>query len=52
MKPPVKPSVPARGRKKYSKPVLKTYGAIRSLTRNVGVQAVTADGAGFKSKTS
>lgn len=38
-------------RKAYSKPVLKRYGTVRTLTRNIDNKAVTADGGGQKSKT-
>lgn len=41
-----------KSRKAYSKPVLKVYGAVRTLTRNVGTMGPISDGAGPKSKTS
>lgn len=42
---------PKQRRKAYSKPVLKRYGAVRTLTRNIDNKASTADGGGQKSKT-
>lgn len=52
MKPPASDAVPAKGRKPYSKPVLKTYGAVRTLTRNIGTMGPVHDGGGPKAKTS
>lgn len=52
MKSPARPPTDSRSRKAYSKPVLKMYGAIRTLTRNVGTMGTVHDGGGFKSKTS
>lgn len=47
-----KADAPAGGRRKYSTPVLRTYGGIRDLTRNVGTMGARSDGAGPMSKTS
>jgi hypothetical protein len=49
MKPPEKPS--SAERKPYSKPELKVYGTVRTLTRNVGTMGFMSDGAGPKAKT-
>ena len=38
-------------RKKYSTPVVRTYGPVRDLTRNVGTMAAFSDGSGPRSKT-
>ena len=52
MKPPDKdPLEPATGKRKYAKPVVRTYGTIRALTRNVANKTATADGGGKKAKT-
>lgn len=40
-----------KARKAYSKPVLKKYGAVRTLTRNTANKSDTSDGGGQKSKT-
>ena len=39
------------GRRKYSSPVIRTYGTIRAITRNVANKAPNADGGGMKAKT-
>ena len=52
MKPPEKdPLEPATGKRKYAKPVVRTYGTIRALTRNVANKALNSDGGGKKAKT-
>ena len=50
MKSPTDRKVGNRARKKYSKPVLHSYGAVRSLTKNFGMTG-TIDGGGKNPKT-
>lgn len=38
-------------RKPYSRPVLRAYGTIRAITRNVANKSAVADGGGMFSKT-
>ena len=51
MKSPDKSKAAPDARKKYSTPVVRTYGAVRDITRNVGTMAPRSDGAGPMSKT-
>ena len=44
-------ATPDSGRRKYSSPVIRTYGTIRAITRNVANKSANSDGGGMKAKT-
>ena len=43
---------PGQARKPYSTPVIRSYGSVRSITRNGGVSSAVMDTLNSKSKTS